>query len=151
AYLYSVVGTLNMAHISERVAMAGQDGLLTTISLMFLAVFSIKAALVLYFWLPGSYGVPPAAISAIFAALLTKVGIYVILRMFTLIFYHEPGITHTILVWMGAITMIFGAIGAVSYWGIRKILAYNVIISVGLMIFGVGIASSTSLDRKSTR
>jgi len=145
AYLYSIVGTLNMAHLSERVALSGQDGLITTVSLLFLIVFSIKAGLVLYFWLPGSYSVPPTVISAIFAALLTKVGIYAIVRMFTLIFYHQPEITHTILVWMGAITMIFGAFGAVAYWGIRKILAYNVIVSVGLIIFGIGIASDTSL------
>ncbi len=146
AYLYSIIGTLNMAHLSERIAISGQDGLSTAVSILFLVVFSIKAALVLYFWLPGSYSVPPAAISAIFAALLTKVGIYAILRLFTLIFYHQPGITHTILIWMGAVTMIFGAIGAVAYWGIRKILAYNVIISVGLIIFGIGIATSTSLS-----
>jgi multicomponent Na+:H+ antiporter subunit D len=146
AYLYSIIGTLNMAHLSERIAISGQDGLSTAVSILFLVVFSIKAALVLYFWLPGSYSVPPAAISAIFAALLSKVGIYAILRLFTLIFYHQPGITHTILIWMGAATMIFGAIGAVAYWGIRKILAYNVIISVGLIIFGIGIATSTSLS-----
>lgn len=145
AYLYSMTGTLNMAHLSERVAQAGQSGLLTTISLLFLVVFAIKAALFLFFWLPGSYSAPPPAIAAIFAALLTKVGIYAIIRMFTLIFYHQPDITHTVMMWMSALTMLFGAIGAVAYWEIRKILAYNVVVSVGFIVFGIAMASSTSL------
>ncbi len=146
AYLYSIVGTLNMAHLSERVAAAGQDGLMTTVSLLFLIVFSVKAGLFLFFWLPGSYSAPPVAISAIFAALLTKVGIYAIMRMFTLIFYHQPQVTHTLMMVMGALTMILGAFGAIGYSGIRKILAYNVIVSVGFILFGVGVASAASLS-----
>jgi multicomponent Na+:H+ antiporter subunit D len=145
AYLYAITGTLNMAHISERVAAAGQDGLLTTVSLLFLIVFSIKAGLFLFFWLPGSYSAPPVAVSAIFAALLTKVGIYSIMRVFTLIFYHQPQITHTLMLVMGALTMILGAFGAIGYSGIRKILSYNVVVSVGFIIFGVGVASTVSL------
>lgn len=145
AYLYSIVGTLNMAHISERVAAAGQDGLLTTVSLLFLIVFGLKSALFLFFWLPGPYSAPPTAISAIFAALLTKVGVYALLRVFTLIFYHQPQITHSILMAMGALTMILGSLGAVAHGGIRKILAYNIIISIGFIVFGVGLATASSL------
>jgi multicomponent Na+:H+ antiporter subunit D len=146
AYLYSVTGTLNLAHLSERVAAAGQEGLITTVSLLFLTVFGMKAALFLFFWLPGSYSAPPGAIAAMFAALLTKVGIYSILRMFTLIFYHQPQITHTIMLWMAALTMLLGAAGAVSQWRIRPILAYNVVISVGFIIFGVALATPESLS-----
>lgn len=146
AYLYSITGTLNMAHISERVAAAAQDGLITTVSLLFLIVFGLKAALFLFFWLPDSYSAPHPAISAIFAALLTKVGIYAILRMFTLIFYHQPQITHSVMLWMGALTMILGAFGAIAHTGIRKILAYNVVVSVGFIVFGIGVASSASLS-----
>ena len=76
AYLYSITGTLNLAHLSIRVAEAGQDGLLTTVSFIFIIVFGLKAGLFLFYWLPGSYSAPPTAIAAIFAALLTKVGIY---------------------------------------------------------------------------
>ena len=79
AYLYGTLGTLNMAHLSERVAEAGQGPLLTTISIVFLIVFSLKAGLLLFFWLPGSYSVPPTAIAALFGALLTKVGIYALI------------------------------------------------------------------------
>lgn len=146
AFLYSIAGTLNMAHLSERIAAAGQDGLMTAVSLLFLIVFSLKAALFLFFWLPGSYSAPPPAVAAIFAALLTKVGIYAILRVFTLIFYHQPQITHTAMIWMGAATMILGALGAVAHDRIRSILAYNVIVSVGFVVFGIGVGSATALS-----
>ena len=142
AYLYSITGTLNLAHLSVRVAEAGQDGLLTTVSFIFLIVFGLKAGLFLFYWLPGSYSAPPTAIAAIFAALLTKVGIYSIFRMFTLIFYHEPQITHLFIGILAALTMLLGAIGAVAYWDIKKILTYNVIIGVGLIL--AGLASFTT-------
>lgn len=145
-YLYSITGTLNMAHMAQRIAEQGQDGLTTTVSLLLMMVFGLKAGLFLFFWLPGSYSAPPAPIAALFAALLTKVGIYAIIRTFTLIFPHQPEITHTILLWMSALTMILGAIGAIAYWRIKQILAYNVIISVGFILFGVGVATEASLN-----
>ncbi|WP_305778095.1 proton-conducting transporter membrane subunit, partial [Herbaspirillum sp. VT-16-41] len=73
AYLYGAIGTLNMAHISERIAESGQTPLLTVISIVFLTVFALKAGLLLYFWLPGSYSIAPTAVAALFGALLTKV------------------------------------------------------------------------------
>ncbi|MFF2889603.1 Na+/H+ antiporter subunit D [Paenibacillus sp. NPDC057967] len=137
AYLYSMTGTLNLAQLSIRIAEIGQDGLITTVALLFLIVFAMKAGLLLYFWLPGSYSVPPTAIAAIFAALLTKVGIYAIFRMFTLVFYHEPQITHLFIGILAAITMILGGLGASGYSDLRKILTYNVIISVGFIMAGL--------------
>lgn len=137
AYLYSMTGTLNLAHLSIRISEVGQDGLITTVALLFLIVFALKAGLLLFFWLPGSYSVPPTAIAAIFAALLTKVGIYAMIRMFTLIFYHEPQITHFIIGIMAAATMILGGLGAVGFGDLRKILTYNVVISVGFIMLGL--------------
>lgn len=145
AYLYAMTGTLNLAHLSVRVAEVGQDGLMTTVALLFLIVFGLKAGLFLFFWLPGSYSAPPTAISAIFAALLTKVGIYAIFRIFTLVFYHEPQITHLLIGIMAAITMVLGAIGAVAHWDIKKILAYNVIIGVGFIISGLAAFTSSGI------
>lgn len=145
AYLYAVVGTLNMAHLSVRVAEAGQTGIMTTIAVLFLIVFGLKAALFLFFWLPGSYSAPPAAISAIFAALLTKVGIYAIFRMYTLIFYHQPQITHSLMAVLAGLTMLLGGIGAIAQWDIRKILGYNVIIGVGFVISGLAVFTSSAV------
>ncbi len=137
AYLYAITGTLNLAHLSIRIAEVGQGGLITAVAILFIIVFSMKAALFLFFWLPGSYSAPPTAIAAIFAALLTKVGIYSLFRMFTLVFYHEPHITHLLIGILGVLTMILGAIGAIAYWDIKKILTYNVIVGVGFIITGL--------------
>lgn len=145
AFLYGMAGTVNMAHLSVRVAELGQGGLMTTVALLFMIVFSLKAALFLFFWLPGSYSAPPTAVSAVFAALLTKVGIYALIRMFTLIFYHQPEITHMILAIMAGVTMILGALGAVAYWDIKKILTYNVVVGVGFIVAGIATMTESGM------
>ncbi|HEX5564266.1 MAG TPA: Na+/H+ antiporter subunit D [Sporosarcina sp.] len=146
AYLYGTIGTLNMAHLSIRIAEVGQGPLLTVISLIFLIVFSLKAGLLLYFWLPGSYSAPPTVIAALFGALLTKVGIYAMFRVFTLIFYHEPVITHTAIGVMAILTMIGGSVGALAYNDIRKIVSYNVVIAVGFILAGLAISSEIAFQ-----
>ncbi|MBZ5199998.1 Na+/H+ antiporter subunit D [Planomicrobium chinense] len=146
AYLYGAVGTLNMAHLSVRVAEAGQGPLLTTISIVFMIVFSLKAGLLLYFWLPGSYSTPPAVTSALFGALLTKVGIYALFRVFSLIFNHQPEITHAIIGIMAGLTLIGGSIGAIAYNDIRKIAAYNVVIAVGFILVGLAISTPNAIE-----
>jgi multicomponent Na+:H+ antiporter subunit D len=141
AWLYSVTGTLNMAHISERVAELEQTGVINTIAMMLFVVFATKGALFpLYFWLPKSYFGPPAAIAALFGGLLTKVGIYAIIRVFTLIFYHDIGYTHKIVITIAAgFTMLFGVLGAVSQFDFKRILSYHIISQVGYMVMGLGI------------
>lgn len=146
AYLYASVGTLNMAHLSMRVAELGQGGVLNVIAILFLIVFALKAGLFLFFWLPVSYSAPPSAVRALFGALLTKVGIYAIIRIFTLIFYHDPGTTRPWLSFMAAATMILGGLGAVAYKDIPRILNYNVIVSVGFVAFGLVAASNDSIN-----
>lgn len=145
AYLYGTIGTLNMAHASERIAEVGQTPLLTVISLVFLLVFSLKSGLLLYQWLPGSYSVPPAAIAALFGALLTKVGIYALYRVFSLIFYHEPQITHTIIAIMAILTIIGGSIGAIAFRDIKQVITYNVVIAVGFILAALAIFSAISI------
>ncbi|WP_186672275.1 Na+/H+ antiporter subunit D [Sporosarcina sp. BP05] len=146
AYLYGTVGTLNMAHLSVRIAEVGQGSLLTVISIIFLIVFSLKSGLLLYFWLPGSYSAPPTVVAALFGALLTKVGIYAMFRVFTLIFYHEPGVTHLMIGIMAAITMIGGSIGAIAYNDIRKIVSYNVVIAVGFILVGLAVSTEVAIQ-----
>lgn len=141
AWLYSVVGTLNMAHISLRVAELGQAGVINTIAILFFIVFALKGALFpLYFWLPKSYYGPPAAIAALFGGLLTKVGIYAIIRVFTLIFYHDPVFTHKhVMVTIAGFTMLFGVLGAVANFDFKRILSYHIISQVGYMVMGLGV------------
>lgn len=146
AYLYGALGTLNMAQLSERIADSGQPPLLTVVSIVFLTVFALKSGLLLYFWLPGSYSAPPAAVAALFGALLTKVGIYAMFRVFTLLFYHDIAITHTIIGVLAGLTLIGGSMGAVAYKDVRQIVAFNVIISVGFILVGLAVATSTAIE-----
>ncbi|HLR81297.1 MAG TPA: Na+/H+ antiporter subunit D [Bacillota bacterium] len=144
AYLYGTLGTLNMAHLSERIAEVGQTPLLTTISIVFLIVFSLKAGLLLYIWLPGTYSSPPTVVAALFGALLTKVGIYALFRTFTLLFYHEPEITHTLIGIMAGLTLVGGSIGAIAYKDIRQIVSYNVVIAVGFILVGLAVTTEVA-------
>ncbi|UOR12239.1 Na+/H+ antiporter subunit D [Halobacillus amylolyticus] len=147
AFLYSVVGTLNMAHIAQRVQEVEQQGVLTTIGILLFFVFATKAAVFpLYYWLPRSYSVPNPVVSTLFGALLTKVGIYSILRVFTLIFAWEADLTHTLFIYLAAFTMIFGVVGALSTNNIKLIMAYNIIPAVGFMLMGIGIFTETSIS-----
>src|SRR5690606_23193622 len=146
AYLYGAIGTLNMAHISERIAESGQTSLLTVISLVFLTVFALKAGLFLYYWLPGSYSVAPTAVAALFGGLLTKVGIYAMIRVFTLFFYHDPAITHSIIGILAGLTLIGGSIASVAYKDIRLIVTYNVVIAVGFILVGLAIGTQSALE-----
>ncbi|MCI3923641.1 Na+/H+ antiporter subunit D [Paenibacillus sp. TRM 82003] len=146
AYLYAVVGTLNMAHISERVAEAGQAGVLNVVAVLLLTVFGLKAGLFLFFWLPGSYASPPAVVTALFGGLLTKVGVYAIVRTFTLMFAFDPAFTHTLLGWLGAATMLLGGVGAIAYRDVPRVLIYNIVVAVGFVCFGVSTGASAALD-----
>ena len=138
ALLYSVVGTLNMADISAKIAEVGQPGILTVIAVLFLLVFGIKGALFpLYFWLPGSYSAPPMPVLALFGALLTKVGLYAITRTYTLFFIHDISFTHELLLVLSVLTVIMGCIGALAYFDLKQIIIYNIIITVGVILFGV--------------
>ncbi|MBQ0138504.1 MAG: Na+/H+ antiporter subunit D [Kurthia sp.] len=138
AMLYSVVGTLNMADISVKIASVGQPGIITTIAVMLLIVFGIKAAIFpLFFWLPSAYAAPPIPIIALFGALLTKVGVYAIMRSYTLFFMHDTAFTHSLLLVLSAITILAGCIGALSTFNVKNIIIYNVVIAVGVILYGV--------------
>ena len=146
AFLYGTIGTLNMAHISLRVTEAGADPLITTVGLVFLIVFSLKAGLLLFFWLPGSYSVPPTAIAALFAALLTKVGIYALVRTFTLLFTTNSEVTHTTLGIMAGLTILAGCMGALAGRDVRTIASYNILIGVGFIVAGLAIGTESALQ-----
>ncbi|MEK3757801.1 Na+/H+ antiporter subunit D [Paenibacillus sp. FSL P4-0338] len=146
AYLYAATGTLNMAHLAIRVGEAGQGGVMNVIAVLLLLVFSLKAGLLLFFWLPDSYSAPPQAVRALFGALLTKVGLYAITRTFSLIFVHDMGLTHSLIGWMAGATMILGAIGALAYNDLSRIFNYNIVISVGFIAFGISVATQDSLS-----
>lgn len=144
--LYGVAGTLNMADLSRQLPRAAGPGLQTTLSVLFLAAFGIKAAVFpLFFWLPASYHTPPAAVSAVFAGLLTKVGVYALIRVFTLLFVHDPGTTHRVILVLAGLTMVTGVLGAVAQREFRRILSFHIISQIGYMIMGLGLYTPAGL------
>ena len=113
---------------------------------MFMVAFGVKAALFpLFFWLPASYHTPPVAVSAIFAGLLTKVGVYALIRMFTLVFDQDVGFTHTILLWASVVTMVTGVLGAAAMNDFRRILSFHIISQIGYMVLGLALYTPLGL------
>ena len=138
--LYGMVGTLNMADIARRLADVENQGMVDALAMMFMVAFGIKAAAFpLFFWLPASYHTPPVAVSALFAGLLTKVGVYALFRVFTLIFHHSPGYTHEILLWGAGLTMLSGVLGAAAQFEFRRILSFHIVSQIGYMILGLAL------------
>ncbi|WP_285835276.1 proton-conducting transporter transmembrane domain-containing protein, partial [Staphylococcus aureus] len=89
-----------------------------------------------FMWLPKAYAVLNTELAALFAALMTKVGAYALIRFFTLIFDQHNNFIHPLIAVMASITMIIGAIGVLAYKDIKKIAAYQVVISIGFIILG---------------
>jgi multicomponent Na+:H+ antiporter subunit D len=144
--LYGVVGTLNMADLAQKLRAAPDLGLLMSIAILFLVAFGIKAAVFpLFFWLPASYHTPPVAVSAIFAGLLTKVGVYALIRVFTLLFVRDTGYTHTIILIISALTMVTGVLGAVAHNEFRRILSFHIISQIGYMTLGLGLFTTAGI------
>lgn len=144
--LYGVAGTLNMADLAEKFNdEPAHAGLVTTLGMLFLIAFGIKAALFpLFFWLPASYHTPPVAISAIFAGLLTKVGVYALIRVFTLLFVFEQGFTHHLLLILAGLTMVTGVLGAAAQNEFRRILSFHIVSQIGYMVMGLAIFGLTT-------
>jgi multicomponent Na+:H+ antiporter subunit D len=118
----------------------------TAISMMLLVAFGIKAAIFpLFFWLPASYHTPPISVTAIFAALLTKVGVYALVRVFTLIFVQDTDFSHTLILIVSGFTMVSGVLGAAAEYDFRRILAFHIVSQIGYMIMGLGIFTTLAL------
>jgi multicomponent Na+:H+ antiporter subunit D len=144
--LYAAAGTLNLAELSLRLPQVAQPGLVTTLAMLFLTAFGIKAAAFpLFFWLPASYHTPPVSVSAIFAGLLTKVGVYALIRVFTLLFVGEPGTTHVLILWVAGLTMFTGVLGAMVQDEFRRILSFHIISQIGYMLMGLGLFTPLGL------
>lgn len=140
AFIYGATGTVNMAQLTLRIAeLPGETQLLLNLAL--LIAFGIKAAVFpLSFWLPDSYPTAPAPVTAVFAGLLTKVGVYAIIRSQTQLF-PDSSVDKLLLV-AAALTMLVGILGAVSQLDIKRLLSFTLISHIGYMIFGIGMANS---------
>ena len=138
--LYGKTGTLNMAHLAEILKNDDQALLMNTSAILFFVAFGIKSAVFpLFFWLPSSYHTPNITITSLFAGLLTKVGVYTLIRFFTLFFVHDQQFWHNLLLIVAGLTMVTGGMAAASYYETRRILSYHIISQIGYMIMGLGI------------
>ncbi|MDH6181607.1 multicomponent Na+:H+ antiporter subunit D [Microbacteriaceae bacterium SG_E_30_P1] len=140
AMIYAAVGTVNIAQISIRMADIPVD-VQIVLHVMLLIGFGIKAAVFpLSFWLPDSYPTAPAPVTAVFAGLLTKVGVYAIIRTETVIF---PGseLNPALLV-VALLTMVIGVLGAVAQADIKRMLSFTLVSHIGYMILGVALGSA---------
>jgi multicomponent Na+:H+ antiporter subunit D len=148
--LYGTAGTLNMADLSQKFSQADMTAsyraLISAVSVLFLAAFGIKAAIFpLFFWLPASYHTPPAAIAAVFSGLLTKVGVYALIRVFTLIFLQDPVFTHTLILVLAGLTMAVGVLGAMAQNEFRRVLSFHIVSQIGYMLMGLGLFTPLAL------
>ncbi|GAJ70439.1 LOW QUALITY PROTEIN: Na(+) H(+) antiporter subunit D [Vibrio sp. JCM 18904] len=143
--LYGATGTLNLADLYTKVGGENELSINMMLSALFLFAFSIKAALFpLFAWLPASYHTLPSGVVALFAALLTKVGVYALIRVFTLVFPLAESGWQPTLIWVAGLTMLTGVLGAASQFDIKKILSFHIISQIGYMIMG-GLAIYTPL------
>ncbi len=142
--LYAVTGTLNMADLAMKVAASApeQATLLRASALLLLVVFGLKAAILpLHLWLPALYGNVAAPVAALFA-IMTKVGVYAILRTYTLIFPAEgvaPDVAGDWLLPLALLTLAVGAVGMLGSQRLRELIAYLGVVSVGTMLAGIGL------------
>jgi multicomponent Na+:H+ antiporter subunit D len=143
--LYGDAGTLNMADLAAIWPARDEPVLDLVLAMLFLTAFGIKAALFpFFFWLPASYPLPPAPIGAVFAGLLTKVGVYALLRVFSLLF-RDASLPLTVLLWMSLATMVIGLVGALSQRDFRRVLAFNLVGHIGYTTIGLSIGSPAAL------
>ncbi len=141
--VYGVTGTLNMAHLSAVLTQAEPSRLIAALAMLFLLSFGIKAAIFpLFFWLPASYHTPPVAVTALFGGLLTKVGVYAMYRVFTLLFPAQPSYLHDLLLLLAGLTMVVGVLGAIAQNNVRRILSFHIISQIGYMLMGLGLFSA---------
>ena len=144
ALVYGATGTLNLAHIAVRMDDI-PPGTRTAIFAVLLVAFGIKAAVFpLSTWLPDSYPTAPAPVTAVFAGLLTKVGVYAIIRAHTLLF--PDGSLDNVLMVCGLLTMLVGILGSIAQSDIKRLLSFTLVSHIGYMIFGVALSTQSGLS-----
>ncbi|MBJ3774486.1 proton-conducting transporter transmembrane domain-containing protein [Acuticoccus mangrovi] len=143
--LYGFTGTLNMADI--RHVLAETEGApVVTVGALFVLAFAMKAAAFpLHFWLPASYHTPRIVVGALFAGLLTKVGIYSLMRVMIMLFGDKGTMFLPLIGWVGVATAVLAALGALAQTNLRRLAAFLVISGVGVMMIGIGLDTAEGL------
>ncbi len=143
AMLYAATGTVNIAQLAERIGDLPTE-VQALLHVMLLMAFGIKAAVFpLSFWLPDSYPTAPAPVTAVFAGLLTKVGVYAIIRTETILF-PDSALDDALLV-VALLTMVVGILGAIAQADIKRMLSFTLVSHIGYMMFGVGLGTAAGI------
>lgn len=143
--LYGITGSLNMADLALRIPKVQNQSLVNLTSVFFLLGFGIKSAVFpLYFWLPSSYHTPPSAVAATFGGLLTKVGIYALFRVFTLLFTPDDNLKNLLVV-IAVFTIVTGMFGALIKDNIRRLFSSLIVCHIGFMVGGLGMYSKIAM------
>jgi len=148
AMVYGATGTVNMAQVAQRIGDLPPTTALM-LHVMLLLGFAVKAALFpMSFWLPDSYPTAPAPVTAVFAGLLTKVGVYAIIRTETFLFPDDGpgGDLRVPLMWVALLTMVVGILGASVQADIKRLLSFTLVSHIGYMIFGIALSSQLGLN-----
>lgn len=146
-YLYGIFGTLNMADIAAKAPGLQSVAPLVTLTGLYILAFAMKAAAFpVNFWLPASYHTPRIVVSALFAGLLTKVGIYALIRIGVMLFPAELEQLSLVLAVAAALTMITGSLGALAQTDTRRLLGYLVISGIGAMLAGIAVGGAEAIS-----
>jgi multicomponent Na+:H+ antiporter subunit D len=144
--IYHFTGALNYADLTLRMRQIQSAGIPMLIAVLFLAGFGIKAGLFpFFFWLPASYHTPPVTITALFSGLLTKVGFYAFLRIFTLLFSAQQDFLQPLLLVLAGFTMLTGVLGAAAQTDFRRLLSFHIISQIGYLIMGLALFTSAAI------
>lgn len=144
--VYGLTGTLNMAELHLKLSRMDRDGLRTAVAMIFMTAFGIKAGLFpLYFWLPAAYHTLPPPVAAVFAGLLTKVGVYALIRITSLVFLPDLAVIQPVLLTLAMLTMVSGVLGAAAHRDLRRIFSFHIISQVGYMVLGLAIFTPMAL------
>jgi len=149
-YLYISTGSLNIADLAQVLPDLYQSKVVLVAFAFFMVGVSLKMALFpLHVWLPDAYTYAPSTVSALLAPLMTKVGAYVMIRVLYTVFKPHFAIelipATTILAWMAAGAILFGAIMALAQIDLKRMLAYILVSEVGYIALGVGLANRSGL------
>jgi multicomponent Na+:H+ antiporter subunit D len=140
--VYAATGTLSLADLPEALA-ALDPGLRTGLHLLLLIAFGLKAAVFpLFFWLPDAYPTAPSPVTAVFAGLLTKIGVYCLIRTQTLLF---PGELEHLLLGVAGLTMVVGVLGAIAQGDIKRILSFHIVSQIGYMVMGLAVGGPAAI------
>ena len=143
---YGNTGTLNMADLASVFRSREIGTFELVLAVLFLTAFGVKAALFpLFFWLPASYHTPPAAVGAIFAGLLTKVGVYALIRVFLLLFREAPPGLYSLLLVQAGCTMLVGLVGALAQRHFRRVLSFNLVGHLGYTTVGLALLTQSAM------